>query len=376
MELTVQRRVDAEKAKAVQEASAQTAHVFEAKLNAAEAAIAAKDAKLEAAHKAELEALKAKQEAEEAKHQAELTVARRMDEERAKVRNQAYQERDDEFRLKLGEKDKQLSDLRLQIEDLRRKGDSASQQLVGDVQELDLLDVLKSTFPGDDIQRIKKGQSGADIMHTVHDRLGQPCGKILWESKRTKTWSDGWLSKLRDDQRSANADVAALVSETLPETMQHFDAIEGVWVTGVQTVQPMAKVLRDGVIEIAKARRSAATAGTTKEMMFDYLIGNQFRQRVQGTIEPIIEMKAVLDTERRVMNKHWSAREKQLDRMMQSMSGMYGDLQGIAGRALPDIEGLVLDVGVEGSDKPKLVAVSSNAKGVSNLELGLGDGQE
>jgi len=372
MELTVQRRVDDEKANAAKQAVAHASRDFEAKLSAAQATIVEKDAKLEAAAQAELSALQAKQEAEEAKRQVELTVARRLDEERAKVREQATLERDDEFRLKIGEKDKQLTDLRQQIEELRRRGDSASQQLVGDVQELDLYDVLQTTFPFDDIQRVKKGQSGADILHTVCNRVGQPCGKILWESKRTKTWSDGWLGKLREDQRAGKADLAALVTETMPGGVEHFDTIENIWVTGVRTVLPVAKALREAIMETANARRAAAGAGTMKDLVYGYLTGTEFRQRVRGALDPIIEMQTDLESERRAITKRWSAREKQLDRMMSSMAGMYGDLQGIAGSSLPDVEGLAL-LGIdEPVEKPKLSVVNSDL----TLPLGFEGGQE
>lgn len=370
MELTVQRRVDEEKANAAKQAVAEVQRDFETKLSAAQASIAAKDAKLEVAAQAELHALQAKQEAEEAMRQAELTVARRLDEERAKVREQAVHERDEEYRLKIGDKDKQLMDLRLQIEDLRRKGDSTSQQLVGDVQELDLFDVLRATFPGDDIQRVKKGQNGADILHIVCNRLGQPCGKILWESKRTKNWSDGWLGKLREDQRAEKADLAALMTETLPDGVQHFDTIENIWVTGVRTVVPVAKALREAIVETANARRAAAGAGTTKDLMYGYLTGTEFRQRVRGAIDPIIEMQSDLDSERRAITKRWSAREKQLNRVMHSMAGMYGDLQGIAGSSLPDVEGLAL-LGVDEPEKePKLSVVNSDLMAVAGYENG------
>lgn len=372
IELTVQRRVDEEKEKAAQLAADQVARDFGAKLQAAQLAIAEKDAKLEAAAEAELSALKAKQEAEEAKRQVELTVARRLDEERAKVHEQAVRERDDEYRLKLTEKDKQLNDLRLQIEELRRKGESASQQLVGDVQEMDLLDVLRSAFPVDHIERVGKGQNGADIIHTVCNRVGQPCGKILWESKRTKNWSGAWLGKLREDQRAAKAEFAALVSETLPDGVQQFDNIEEVWVTGMPAALPLAKVLRQGVIETSNARRAAAGAGTMKDQIYGYLTGPEFRARVRGTIEPVVEMKTSLDSERRAITKHWSAREKQIERVLNSMSGMYGDLQGIAGSSLPDVDELTLLGGEEAVEKPKLSVVNSDM----TLPLGIEDSQE
>lgn len=340
--LTIQRRVDDEKKAAVEAAAAQMAQQFEAKLSEAQAAISAKDAQLKIAEEAELAARKAKQEAEEAKQRTELEIVRRVDAERTKVREQAIRERDDEYRLKLAEKEKQMADMRSQIEDLRRKGDSTSQQLAGEVTELDLVDILSAAYPGDQFDRVTKGQPGGDVVHTVCNRLGQHCGKILWESKRTKAWSDTWLDKVRDDARNAKADVAAIASATLPTGVQHFDMVSGVWVTGFSTVTPMAGALRQGLIETANARRAAAGTATEKELTFEYVTGPAFRRRVRGALEPVIQLRDQLDSDKRATYRRWSTQEKLLERFVVNMASMYGELQALVGPGLADVEELVL----------------------------------
>jgi hypothetical protein len=340
--LTIQRRVDEEKKAAVETAAAQLGQQFEARLNEAQAALSAKDAQLKVAEQAELAARKAKQEAEEAKQRTELEVVRRVDEDRAKVREQAIHERDDEYRLKLAEKEKQMAEMRSQIEDLRRKGESTSQQLTGEVTELDLIDILSTAFPGDQFERVTKGQPGGDVVQTVCNRLGQHCGKILWESKRTKTWNDPWLDKVRDDARNTKADVAAIASATLPVGIQHFDFVSGVWVTGFPTITPMAGALRQGLIETANARRAVAGTATEKELTYNYVTGPEFRQRVRGALEPVIQLRDQLDSDKRATHRRWSTQEKLLERFMINMAGMYGDLQGLVGPGLPDVDELVL----------------------------------
>lgn len=368
VDLTVQRRVDEEKKAATEQATALVSKEFKAKLDDAQAALAAKDEKLKVAEQAELEARKAKQEAEESRRQTRLEVERRLDEERAKVREQAVRERDDEHRLKLGEKDQQLTNLREQIEELRRTGDNKSQQLTGDVLELDLCDILTAAFPDDEFERVKKGQSGGDVVQTVRNRLRQPCGKILWESKRTKTWSDTWLVKLREDQRVAKADVAALTTETLPENVRYFDTVQGVWVTGFPTIVHMTSALRQGLIETANARRAAAGTDNVKDLAYGYLTGTEFRQRVRGALEPVIQIREEHDTEKRTTIRRWSAREKLLDRFMTNMAGMYGDLQGIVGSGLPDVEGLMLLEHDDGGEKPKLSVVNSDVTSANDTD--------
>ncbi len=342
VDLEVARRAGAEAEAAAVKARAETAKQFGARLQAAEAALADTDAKRKTAEDAELAALTAKREAEEMKRTAELAIARRLDEERAKVRDQAIRERDEEHRLKVADKDKQLADLKTRVDELQRRTEQGSPQLVGEVLEVDLLDVLTAAFPIDRFERVGKGQRGADVKQSVIGSGGLAAGTVLWEAKRTKTWSDGWLPKLRENQRVAKADVAAIVSETLPPNVMSFDFIDGVWASGFTTAVPLAAALRQGLIETARARRAAAGADQTKDLAYNYLMGTEFRRRVTGLLEPVIEMRAGLEAEQRSMTRQWSQRGKQIERIALGVAGVYGDLQGILGPNLPQVEGLAL----------------------------------
>jgi hypothetical protein len=256
----------------------------------------------------------------------------------------------DENRLAVAEKDKQLQDLRKQIEELRRKGNSGSQQLRGDVQEIDVTDILQRAFPGDQFERVGKGQKGADVVHSVIGPGGLKCGSILWESKRTKAWSQQWLPKLRTDQRELRADIAALVSEVLPDGVDQFDCIESVWVTAATSIVPMAMALRQGLVETAMARQAMTGSNSKKELVYNYLTGQEFRQRIGGLVEVYVQMREDLDREKRSFTRQWKAREKQLERFMLSAAGMYGDLQGIIGANLLEVEGLELPLLEDASD--------------------------
>lgn len=358
--LQVQREVEARRAqisrKAAEDANAEVA----AKVKGIEADLAAKDVKLQQAQKAEIEARRLKVEAEEAKREAELLIARKLDEERAKVREAAFKERDDEHRLKVAEKDRQLDDMRHQIEELRRKGDSGSQQVAGDVLELDLLEVLKKTFPVDRFERVGKGQNGGDLIQTVMSSAGNPSGAILWECKRTKNWQNQWLPKLREDQRAAKADIALLVTEAMPSEVATFGQLDGVWVTCLQTLVPVAQALRQGLLEVAATRRAGALADTAKDKVFDYLTTPPFRQRMTRIVEAYEELRSDLDKEKKAMNALWSRREKQLDRVLGGVTGFYGDLQGIAGSSMPTLESLELPSLELDEHKPRLAMVSGS----------------
>jgi hypothetical protein len=367
-ELDVQRRVDAIREQVADDAAKKATAALNAQLTAAQAAGAEKDAKLVAAQSAEIEALRLKAEAEEAKRETELTVARRLDEERVKVRDQALRERDAEYRLKLGDKDAQLQSMQVQIEELRRRGSQGPQQLVGDVLEIDLLETLQDACPTDRFERARKGQRGADVLQTVLSSSGFVCGTILWESKRTKNWSEPWLAKLREDQRDEKADIAALATESLPEGVSTFSLREGVWVISLAEVIPVAWSLRHLLIEVAGIRRAGALADSSKDHVFTYLTSAPFRQRITRVVEAYGEMRSELEKEKRSASTQFSKREKQLDRVLGGITGFYGDLQGIVGSGLPPVDGLMLDAPEEPSDKPRLSIVNSEVSGLDGTE--------
>lgn len=242
-----------------------------------------------------------------------------------------------------------------QIEELKRKAEQGSQQLQGEVQELELEALLSAKFPRDTIQPVPKGEHGGDVLHIVFGPSGQPCGTILWESKRTKNWSDGWLTKLRGDQRSSKAEVAVIVSQTLPKGMETFGLIDQVWITDPRSVVPVAVALRQMLVEVASARQASEGQQTKTEMIYQYLTGPRFRQRVQAIVEAFSSMQEDLAKEKKAITKQWAKREEQIDRVMQATVGMYGDLQGIAGKTLQEIEGLsfkTLEAPAPAEEKP------------------------
>jgi hypothetical protein len=337
VEVDVQRRIDAA-SKQIAEQAAAEAHAETARLlSAKDDELKAKDAKIVAAQDAELVARKARQQAEEAQREAQLEVQRQVDTQLSKVREDALREKDDESRRHLADKDRLLDDLRSQIEDLRLKGASASQQRQGDGGEIDLTELLQSAFPNDGFQRTVKGQKGADVLQHVRGPSGLVAGSILWESKRTKTWSEAWLGKLRDDQREIKADLAALVSDALPGDVDGFNHRGHVWVTGFGLVLPLASALRQQLIETATARQAMVSADSKKDLVYQYLIGPDFRRSVTALVEVYKHMLNDLQREKRLFEKHWAAREQQLSRLIKTTARVHGDLHGIVGASLPQI---------------------------------------
>lgn len=301
-----------------------------------------REGKLAEAQKAQADLLRKQRELDDAKRELELTVEKRVQEGLAVTREQAKKEAEDALKLKVLEKEQTIASMQKQIEELKRKAEQGSQQLQGEVQELELEALLRAKFPRDTIEPVPKGEHGGDALQHVVGPNGQPCGTIIWESKRTKNWSDGWLAKLREDQRAAKAEIAAIVSQSLPKEIETFGLVENVWVTHTKTVLPVALTLRHTLIEVASARQASEGQQTKTEMIYQYLTGPRFRHRVEAIVEAFSSMQEDLDKEKKAIVKQWAKREEQIDRVMQATAGMYGDLQGIAGKTIQQIEGLEL----------------------------------
>lgn len=301
-----------------------------------------REEKLAQAQLAQAELIKKQRELDDAKRELELTVAKRVQDGLIEVRTLAKKEAEEEQKFKVMEKEQTIAAMQKQIEDLKRRAEQGSQQLQGEVQELELENLLRLKFPYDGIDPVPKGEYGGDVLHRVVGTGGQSCGVILWEFKRTKNWSDAWLVKLRDDQRSAKAEIAIIVSHSLPKGVETFELIEGVWVTHPRATLPVAMILRQSLLEVALARQSSEGQQTKTEMVYQYLTGPRFRQRVEAIVEAFSTMQQDLERERKAIMKQWAKREEQIERVMTATVGMYGDLQGIAGRSLQEIEGLEL----------------------------------
>ncbi len=299
-------------------------------------------AKLEAAQKTQAELLRKQRELDDAKRELDLTIEKRVQESIAVVRQKARQEAEDGLKLKVSEKEEQIASMQRQIEELKRKAEQGSQQLQGEVLELELEIMLRNQFPLDGIEPVAKGELGGDVLHKVMGPMGQWCGAILWESKRTKNWSDAWLVKLRSDQRAARAEIAILVSNALPKAIETFGQLDGVWITESRLALPLAIALRQSLIDIANTRLAQEGQETKMELIYQYLTGPRFRHRIEAIVEKFSDMQADLDKERKTMTRLWAKREMQIHGVIESTVGMYGDLQGIAGRVLPEIEGLEL----------------------------------
>ena len=333
-------KISADEAKKAKAASASDLEQKAREIADLQEVLKSREAKLAEAQNAQAELIKKQRELDDAKRELELTVEKRVQEGLTEVRTQAKREAEEGLKLKVMEKDQTITSMQKTIEELKQKAEQGSQQLQGEVQELELENLLRAKFPYDTIEPVPKGEFGGDALQRVVSPGGQQCGTILWESKRTRNWSDGWLAKLREDQRTAKADISVLVSQALPKGVESFEIIDGVWVTSPRAALPVATVLRHTLLQVSMARQVSEGQQTKTEMVYQYLTGPRFRHRVEAIVEAFTSMQEDLDKERKAIMKQWAKREGQIERVMEATVGMYGDLQGIAGKSLQEIDGI------------------------------------
>lgn len=311
---------------------------FETKLQMLEGNAKDNEEKLKLAREKELEFLRREQSLKLKEEEMELAFQRKMQEQRnelvEQIRKQEAEKnsiKDTEHQLRLRELEKQLDDQKKLAEEMKRKAEQGSMQLQGEVQELILEELLRSNFPFDLIEEVGKGVRGADCVQVVRNQFGQECGKIIYESKRTKDFGGDWIEKLKKDMRSMGVDVAVIVSQCYPKGMSSFGQRDGVWICSFEEVNAVAYVLRDGILRLSTAIKSQENRGDKMHMLYDYLTGAEFSEQWKAIREGFMSMKLSIQRERDAMERLWKAREKQLEKVLLNATHIRGSIEGIAG---------------------------------------------
>ena len=329
-----------------------------AKIKVMEEEARAKTQQLQELQKKELDLLRERSALEEKQKNFEMQLEKRFLEKRKEIEESTIKREQEMFELK-SKRDQELFDLKTKefklqmdqqqklIEELKRKSEQGSMQLQGESQEILLEDLLKEFFPFDLIEEVGKGVEGADCIQVVRNSSGTDCGRIIYESKRTKGWSNAWVDKLKADKRNKTADVAILVTQVFPRGMDRFGEREGIWICNFNEVGSIAHLMRSSIIKIHDIQKAQEGKGDKMQMLYDFLTGNEFRGQVEAIVEGFMSMKQGIAKERIQMEKIWKEREKQLEKVLISTSGMYGSVKGIAGASvanIPLLEGSESDI--------------------------------
>lgn len=304
--------------------------------------ISEKDEKIKEGYKKELEFRQKTRDLEEREKRIELDILKRVDEERNKIKDDAIKNFQDQFRLQLAEKESKISSLSSTVDELQRKIAQGSQQIQGEVLELELEEILHDLFPSDVIEPVAKGVKGADLLQKIY-HFGSYCGLIIWETKRAKAWHKDWIEKLKSDQNDAKANIAVLYSTIFPKEMECFGLVDGVWITDYSSISGLATALRVSFIELAHEKVVATGRNEKMELLYTYVNSSEFRQKVQGIADAIKAMQEDIVKEKRAMEKIWSKREKQIQGVVINTVRIVGDMEGIMGKSLQEMKVFELD---------------------------------
>lgn len=294
--------------------------------------------KLKEARQQQVEFLKKEQELKDKEQELEIQLHKKLQEEREKLafdlrklEDQRLAAKETEFQLRMKEMEEKLEAQRKLAEEMKRKAEQGSMQSQGEAQELLLEDLIRTAFPFDLVEEVGKGVRGADCIQTVRDKTGQSCGRIIFESKRTKDFSQEWIEKLKADRISQSADLAVLVTQAFPKDMQQFGEREGVWICSFSEVKPIIQILRDLLIKLNQQSRNQDNKGDKMQLLYDYLVSGEFSTQWQAIREGFLNMKISIQKERDAMEKLWKSREKQLEKVLLNAAHIRGSIEGIAG---------------------------------------------
>ncbi len=291
--------------------------------------------------KIEIEKLKREKDeaSSKAKVEAELELSKQLQEEKIKI----FKTFEEQNELKLKQKDEQIEQMRRDIESAQRKAEQGSMQIQGEALELAIESWLSSQFPFDNIEEVKKGAFGADCVQTVHTREVQNCGVICYESKNTKAWSDGWITKLKQDMLSVNADIGVLVTSVYPRDMKRMGFVDGIWVCSLDEFKGSVSLLRESLIRLQQVALKEENKADKMALLYNYMTGNEFSMQMKAIVDGFISMQSELEKEKRSLMATWKRRQKTIDGVLANTTEMYGALQGIAGSAaIVHIEALEL----------------------------------
>lgn len=343
----VEKKIASEKEKIESDLRETMAKDQETNLKVLKTRLAIEAKKREQAQQKELEFIKKQAELEDKVKHQELEIARKLQEQRQAIVLKTEKELEEKYDFKNREIRKQLEDTKKALLDAQRKAQQGSMQTQGEVLELALEEMLRQNFPKDIIEPVPKGITGADVIQKVYSNTGTFAGIIIWESKQTKAWTEEWVQKLKDDGRNVHGNLLVLISEVLPKEIKNFGFYRGIWVSNFSSVLGLTTALRSQLIATVKIMASQENKDEKKDILYDYLCSPTFATRIETIVENFLAMKGNLEKEKIAMNKIWTSREIQVNRMIENTAKMYGEIQGIAGTQLPTIELLELEAAVE-----------------------------
>lgn len=345
----VQRLLDAQRGELRRQLKAQLLAEQATELDQLKDELREKAARIKTLQQQELDLRRQQRQLEEQRDAMGLEVEKRVRAERKVIEEKALQKARDESQFNADQQQVLINSLTLQLTEMTRRIEQGSQQTQGEVQEVAIEKLLADAFPFDQIEEVSKGVNGADVIHTVRNEFGQVCGRIIYESKRTKTFSPAWIGKLKGDLQAHKGDIAVLVTETMPKGCSQFGDHDGIWVCSFQEVRALACVLRQGILQVAEVQTARQNQGEKMQVLYNYLTSTEFRQCMEGIVQTFRAMQEGLEKEKRATKRQWAEREKLIEAVVDNTACMYGSMRAIAGGAVAEIDGFELET----TEKPQ-----------------------
>ena len=347
IESGVKKEMKSERKKVEAEVKKRLTEESQEQLSMMEKELEEKSKQVQELNKSKAEIEKLKREKDELKSEAEIEAQKQLTKILIEEKKKIQKTEEDRNEMKMNELLMQLEDQKKLTEEMKKKQEQGSMKLQGEVQEVLIEKWLKTQFPLDTIEEIKAGARGADCLQTIHTREQQDCGRIYYESKRTKTFQPSWIEKFKADMRTKSVNMGVLVTEVMPTDMERLGQKDGIWICNFNEFKGLSIVLRESIIQISHAIVTQENKGGKMELLYDYLSGNEFRLQIEAIVEGFSQMRIDLESEKRSMQRIWKQRDKQIDKVTTNTIDMYGSIKGIAGNAIQSVKQLELGDGLE-----------------------------
>jgi len=334
----IKEATEKEKQKITEYLSNKMKEEYEVQLKALQDESSENKKKIQELNQTKIENEKLKRMIDEQKETLEVEFEQKMTQKLKEETDTIRKRETEKIELKIREKDEVINSMKSQIEEMKRRAEQGSMQLQGEVQELALEEILKNLFVTDLIEDVGKGVKGADVIHTVRNKFGNDCGKIIYESKRTKHFSHDWIEKLKNDAVSAKADISIIVTEALPDGIDKIGQTDGVWICTFFDIKGFAIILRDSLVRIFEVQTSQTNKGEKMQMLYDYLMSNEFKMQLGAIVDGFSSLQDSYVKEKRAMERIWKEREKQLEKVLLNTNHFIGSIQGIAGSSIPNLK--------------------------------------
>ena len=217
------------------------------------------------------------------------------------------------------DKEREIEKRRTQvkIDEMSKQLKQKSMEVQGEVQEELIEDYLRSKFPSDTVEEVKKGAKGADCILTINNKDNQKLAQIYFESKDHKTFKEEWVSKLLSDMKDKNINYGVLVTTAMPKdyNKQHDGYVErhGKRIMIIPMNYPIIHMLVSFIkVNLINEHKSKKDFDAPKMMkrLWDHIMGPSFQLPVRNLYQSMIKMNDLMGKEKKFFENNMANKER------------------------------------------------------------------